>query len=138
MALFIGNSLARGNILDLSEAESAFHPWWDQVQVSFFPELFLIAKAFLRMTNFCPFCNFWLGLHNLFSHSCWTFRPSNCQLFNGMYNIGQRTIEQSTVKLREQVLYHGKNEHLSNILSLRIDFGAINFGYYWKIFHKVL
>ena len=47
-----------------------------------------------------------------------------------MYNIGQRAIEQNTVKLREQVLYHGKNEHLSNILSLRIDFGAYNFGRY--------
>lgn len=34
MALFIGNSLARGGILDLSEAQAAFSPWWDQLQVS--------------------------------------------------------------------------------------------------------
>ena len=33
MALFIGNDLARGGILDLSEAQAAFSPWWDQLQV---------------------------------------------------------------------------------------------------------
>ena len=33
MALFIGSAIARGNILDISESEAAFHPWWDQVQV---------------------------------------------------------------------------------------------------------
>jgi hypothetical protein len=32
MALFMGNSLAKGGILDLSEAEAAFYPWWDQLQ----------------------------------------------------------------------------------------------------------
>ena len=32
MALWIGNTLAKGKILDISETESAFRPWWDQLQ----------------------------------------------------------------------------------------------------------
>ena len=32
MALWIGSSMAKGGIFGLSEAEEAFHPWWDVVQ----------------------------------------------------------------------------------------------------------
>ena len=31
MALFIGSSMAKG-VFDMSEAEAAFHPWWDAVE----------------------------------------------------------------------------------------------------------
>lgn len=32
MALFIGNALAKSGILQLGEAEAAFHPWWETLQ----------------------------------------------------------------------------------------------------------
>ena len=32
MALILGSSLARGSLFDLSDYESAFHPWWDSLQ----------------------------------------------------------------------------------------------------------
>jgi hypothetical protein len=32
MALWIGSTLAKGGIFDISETEAAFHPWWDQLQ----------------------------------------------------------------------------------------------------------
>ena len=54
MALFLGSAIARGNILDISESEAAFHPWWDQLQVQsvksthqyfgFFRKEFLISR----------------------------------------------------------------------------------------------
>ena len=32
MALYLGSSLARSGLFTLSEAEAAFHPWWETVQ----------------------------------------------------------------------------------------------------------
>ena len=31
MALFLGSRMA-GGVFDLSEAEAAFHPWWDTLE----------------------------------------------------------------------------------------------------------
>ena len=32
MALWVGSSMAKGGIFSLSEAEAAFHPWWDTLE----------------------------------------------------------------------------------------------------------
>ncbi len=32
MALHLGASLVRGGLFTLSDAEAAFHPWWETVQ----------------------------------------------------------------------------------------------------------
>ena len=32
MALILGSSIVKGSLFQLSDYESAFHPWWDSLQ----------------------------------------------------------------------------------------------------------
>ncbi len=51
MALWIGNTLAKGGILDISETESAFRPWWDQLQD------YVMYTNILIGTKIISYCN---------------------------------------------------------------------------------
>ena len=46
MALFIGNTLAKGGIFNTADTEAAFHPWWKTVQDYVCYSAILIGKLF--------------------------------------------------------------------------------------------
>lgn len=69
MALFIGNSLARGGILDLSEAQAAFSPWWDQLQVSAWTVM--LFRIIYKVCHFPAAACLTKGLCDLYHHTDW-------------------------------------------------------------------
>ena len=66
MALVLGSNLAKGSIFELSDSESAFHPWWDSLQDYVMYTAIIVGTFFRCCKNAQLSFHFFLNKSNFF------------------------------------------------------------------------